>query len=394
MKLTEELMYNAIVLYHANKKGWDMKKDLNKILSQKNMSVSKMLNMTWEKFLKTNANEVMGTEQVGFGKEFVEEKILAAELIERLETNWSLLARTVIRQMWWKVVDYPVKWAKVRMIKTTEATDSPLGWATDQDQVKKAPTAQITLTAVEMVITIYYSDTWLEDSVIGVAEYILWAIADAYETSIHQVLINGDTTTWLNANINIIDWNTSALADWDKTDFLTANWGRKLALANSWTVDAWTNLAIENIRSARALMWVKWLNPDDLALIPDTQTYFELMNLTEVETIEKFGDAATIKNGRLVALDWIEIVNREELGRALATWNISATPASNTFGQILIMHMPSVNVWIRRNLTTELSRYAEDRASWVTWSARIAVTLDNTQNNNEATLPAALIRNI
>ncbi len=319
---------------------------------------------------------------------------MAKELIERLQSNGSLLGKVKIRNMNGKVVDFPVQGAKIRMVKTSETLNAPTGGATDTAQIKKAGTASITLTAVEMVVTVYYSDTWLEDSVIGVAEYVLGAIADAYETSIHQVVINWDTATGLNTNINIIDGNTTALPDGDKTDVLTADGWRKLSIANAGTVDAGTNLAIENIRSARAKMGVKGLNPSDLVMIPDTQTYFGLMNLTQVETLEKFGDSATIKNGRIVALDGIEIVNREELTLATATGEISATAGNNTLGQILILHTPSVNVGIRRNLTTELSRYAEDRASGVTGSARVAVTLDNTQNNDEATLPASLIVNI
>ena len=69
-------------------------------------------------------------------------------------------------------------------------------------------------------------------------------------------------------------------------------------------------------------MGVKGLNPANLVMIPDTATYFGLMNLTQVETVEKFGDSATIKNGRIVALDGIEIVNREELTLATATGEI------------------------------------------------------------------------
>ena len=169
---------------------------------------------------------------------------------------------------------------------------------------------------------------------------------------------------------------------------------RKTAIANSATIDAGWNLAIENIRSARAKMWMKWVNPANLRLVPDIETYFDLMNLTEVETIEKFGDSATIVNGVLTALDWIKIVNREELLRATANGKISATPANNTKGQIAIVHIPSVKIGIRRNLTTELSRYAEDGITGVTGTARVAVTLDNTQNNTGTTCASALIVNI
>jgi hypothetical protein len=60
-------------------------------------------------FLKTNANEVMGTEQVGFGKEWVEETILSSELIERLKLSDSLLVDATIKLMDGKSLDIPVR---------------------------------------------------------------------------------------------------------------------------------------------------------------------------------------------------------------------------------------------------------------------------------------------
>lgn len=63
-------------------------------------------------------------------------------------------------------------------------------------------------------------------------------------------------------------------------------------------------------------------------------------------------------------------------------------------GQILILHAPSLVVGIRRGLTTETSRYAEEQETGITGSARVAVALNNVQNNKSATAPAALIVNI
>ena len=391
--LTNELFYNSILLYHANKNA-DMKSDFNKVLSKENLTVDQLLKSKALDFIKTNANEVMATTAVGFGKEFVEETILSTELVERLKVTGSLLVDATIKLMAGKSLDVPVQGKRLRMTIGTEKVNAPTGGASDTAQIKKAGTASINLTATKMNITIYYSDEWLEDSVIAVAEYVLNAITDAYESSIHEVLLNGDTATGANVNINIIDWNTTALPDWNKTDLLMSDWIRKVAIDKSATVDAGGNLAIENIRSARAKMWVKGLDPNKLRLCPDVQTYFELMNLTEVETIEKFGDAATIKNGVLEALDWIRIVNREEMLRATATGKISATAGNNTKGQIAIVYTPSVYVGIRRWLTTELSRYAEDQLTGITGTARVAVTIEDEQNNIGATSPCALIVNI
>jgi len=394
MKLTEKLLYNSIALYHINKKGGEMLKDLNKVLSKENLTASQLLEMSNASFIQTNANEVLGTAQVGFGQEFVQNTILSSELIERLRLGDSLLVDATIKLMTNKSMNFPVRWGRLRMTLTTENVNAPTGGAVNPSQIQKAGTVSINLTAQEMKITVYYSDTWLEDSVISVAEYVLQAITDAYDSSIHEILINGDVATGLNANINIIDGNTTALPQGAVTDLLLADGWRKLAFTTTSVVDALANFVISNLRSARAKMGVKWLDPKNLRLVPDIQSYTTLMNMTQVETMEKFGDTATIKNGILTAIDGVKIVNREEMTKTLATGKHSVNPALNVKGSMLVIHTPSILVWIRRDLTTETSRYAEDGVTGITGTARIAVTIDNTQNNISPTSPASLIVNI
>jgi len=391
----EALFYNAIALMHVNKKGGEMLNDFSAALknSGETLTVRQLLDMTGEQFIKTNANEAMSTGQAGFGAEFVQEVVLSSELIERLQVQGSLLEGATIKTMTAKTLDLPVRGAKIRMVWTTENSNSPVGGAVAGEN-KKAITASVSLEAKTLIVTIYYSDELLEDSVINIAEYVMGELTAAYETSVHEIIINGDVATGANANINIIDGNTSALPDGNKTDLLKFDGIRKLAFTKSATVDAGGNLAVENIRTARAKMGAKGLDPSKLRLVPDVSSYFELIGLSQVETIEKFGDAATIKDGVLVAIDGIQIVNREEMVKAQANGKISATPANNTKGAMAIVHVPSMIVGIRRGLTTETSRYAEEQLTGVTGSARVALTFNDVQNNKAATSPVALIVNI
>lgn len=387
-------LYSVLALSHIAKNA-DMKQDFSHLLTKvgEAKTIDQLLNMPAEDFIKTNANEVMSTGQTGFGKEFVEEVVLVKELIERLQTSGNLLSRATIRHMTAKKMSFPVRGGKLRMVSVSENSTLP-EVKNAKGQMKKAVTASISMEAKTFAITIYISDELLEDSVINMANYIMTEIATAYETTIHEIIINGDTATGENKNINIIDGNTNALPDGDNTDILKFDGGRKLAITKGAVVDAGANLVIEHIRAARATMGVKGLNPKDLVLVPDIETYFKLMNLTEVETIEKFGDAATVKNGVLTALDGITIEMREEMVKANAAGKISKTASNNAKGQMLLVHTPSLNVGIRRGLTTETSRYGELMTTGVTGSARISVVLDDTQNNAQATSPASLITNI
>lgn len=391
----EALFYNAITLMHVNKKGGDMLTDFAAALKNSNEThtVSQLLNMTGEEFLKTNANEAMSTGQAGFGQEFVQEVVLSSELIERLNVDGSLLEGATIKLMNSKTLEAPVRGKKRRMFSTVENDSAPTGGAVAGENTK-ARTASVSLEAKTLIVTIYYSDDLLEDSVIDIAEFVIGEITASYETSVHEILINGDTATTANTNINAIDGGVADLENGAKTETLLFDGGRKLAFEKSATVDAGGNLAVENIRAGRALMGVKGLDPTKLRLVPSLASYYELMSLSPVETIEKFGDAATIKNGVLVAIDGIKIVHREEMRKALASGKISKTAASNVKGSMLITHQPSVVFGIRRGLTTETSRYAEEQLTGVTGKARVALEFNDVQNNIDPTSPVALIHNI
>lgn len=392
--MDQNIFHNAMLLNYVAKNGGEMLNDFNAVLKNSNVdkNVKQLQNLTGHEFIKTNANEVMSTGQTGFGKEFVEEVVLVSELIDRLRLDGSILSKATIKQMTARKMDFPVRGAKVRMVSTTEHADLPTGGGV-LSQTKKAATAKITLEAKTLVITIYYSDELLEDSVIEIGNYVMSAILDAYEHTMHQLIINGDTATD-NTNINIKGGAITGLPDGASTDILKVDGARKIAITKKATVDAQANFDLSVLRSARAKMGLKGVQPADLILVPDQDTYFKLLNLTEVETIDKFGDAATIKNGKITHLDGIEIVSREEMGLADVDGTISATTTKNVKGQMLLIHTPSLYVGIRRGLTTEISRYAEVMQTGITGSARVDVKFLDIQNNARPTSPTALITNI
>jgi HK97 family phage major capsid protein len=237
--MKQEVLYSALALAHAKNKGGEMLNDFTSMLtnSGETHTVDQLLSMSVNSFLRTNANENMTTQMVGFGKEFVEEVVLSAELIERLKDSDSLLADFIIKQMNARKIDIPVRGARVRMISTTELADQPIGTA-PTGQAKKAGTAKITLEAHTVVVTIYYSDELLEDSVIGMAQYVLGEIYTAYENTLHDLVLNGDTETGASANVNIIDGAVASLADGVKNSVLLADGLRKTAISRAAIVDA------------------------------------------------------------------------------------------------------------------------------------------------------------
>lgn len=357
-------------------------------------TVDQLLSMSVKDFARTNANEIMTTTQTGFGKDFVPSELLYSSLLDRVNDGDSLLGDFLMKQMQGPVEKVPSKGAVVNMKLISENNTNPTGGLQSASQLHKPGTALITLTAKEISGVVYYPDTLLEDSVIGMAEYVMDYLFTSYSNTFHNVLINGDTATGASVNINIIDGNTSALDGGNDNSVILADGFRKTAIDRNATVDALGNFDVSVILSALAKGGAKFDKKQDLLMIMDRDTYYDTLGFDPVLTMDKFGSSATIVNGVVTALFGITIKVRSELTKATATGEISATPANNTKGQCVIVHKKSVHVGIRRDLTTEVSRYAESRTTAVTGSARIALTIDNIQNAVAPTEAVVLIHNI
>ena len=395
-----DALYNAVLINRVNKTTGAKKEKaetaLNKMFKSAGVEVKadSLYEMSFTEFMETNANEAMSTGQVWFGKEFVDQEILVAMLIERLEDENSLLGlipSSNIKRMNGKKETLPARGKKIRMVWGSENVDIP---ATVTAQLKKAKTTSLSIEAKKLILTVPYTDELLEDSVIEMGWYVISELSSAFDTSMHQVIINGDTATGATVNINIIDADTSTLPDGDITDFIVINEGaRKTAITNGSTVNAGT-LDLADIRKGRAWMGIKWLNPSNLVLVVSSSVYFMLLGLTQVEIIEKFGGQATVKEGVITHIDGMVVIHREELGNATATGEISATPANNTTGQAVIIHLPSLWVGIRRNFSTEAERNVKEQQTEVTGSARVDVVFNDLQVNEQATSSCALLFNI
>ncbi|MDR1987357.1 MAG: hypothetical protein LBQ24_00885 [Candidatus Peribacteria bacterium] len=106
------------------------------------------------------------------------------------------------------------------MVSLEENKDQPQNKALTSKQVKKIPTPTLEIFLKEMVLTVYFTDKLVRNSVLNIAEQILSEIVTAYESSVHELIINGDTATASNTNINVIDGGVADLPDGDKTDVL------------------------------------------------------------------------------------------------------------------------------------------------------------------------------
>jgi HK97 family phage major capsid protein len=169
--------------------------------------------------------------------------------------------------------------------------------------------SSVTLTATKLAARTVVSEEMQEDSIIPALPFIKDNLArvmgDAWET----VLINGDTRTVGNMDIDV-----TAASD-KKT---AANGVRRRAQVLN-TLVALTTFNLAGLRSMRTTMGRYGVNPAELCWITGPKGYAKLLGLDEVTTLEKYGPGATILNGELGRLDGIPIVVSEHVREDLST---------------------------------------------------------------------------
>ena len=292
--------------------------------------------------LETKANEAMHTENTGAGEEFVETGFSTnvLEIVRQAENFASKFPAPITMP----TADYkiPLEWADPVFRYTTENGDVP---ATEYSN-SKAGTGEIMLSAKKFTAVAYLSGELDEDGIINMRGYVESKIAKQYIEMLDKILINGDVETGATGNVNSDDWAPSA-----GSYYLALDWLRKKAIANGKTINVGA-FELADIRYARAMMGIKGLNPAELIMGVGVDVYFKMLSFTQAETMEKFGNLATVTNGRISAIDGVEVVPTGFIPKTEADGKVSTTPANNTTGQALLVYKPDVIRGFKRELKT------------------------------------------
>ena len=314
--------------------------------------------------------DAMDTAESGAGSDFVDTG-MASTVLQKVRDAQSVLSKLPTPLMMptasWVI---PTEWADPTFYGTTENTAGPWTEYTSSN----AGTGSITLTAKKFTAITYLSGELDEDAIVSIRPYVEDKIAKAYIELLDKVIINGDTTTGATWNVNSDDWAPTA---W--TYYLQMDWMRKAAITNSKTVNAGT-LDSTDFRAARKLLGKKGLNPDKLLWILSADVYYKLLNLTQAETIEKFGTAATFSNGTISAVDGIEIVTNGDVPNTEADGKVSTTPANNTVGTAVLVYREDIITWFKRELKTNVEYLPELDQFRISAHTRFALTIKDTDS--------------
>ena len=188
-----------------------------------------------------------------------------------------------------------VNFHRQTLAATEAGTDAP---------ESRQTTAEITMTLKTMIANVPIGNYLIAYGVEGLLTILRDDIASRLAFNEQALFLNGDTETTLANNINgayASPANTSGISvtgGSEQNDYLLEFDGlRKSCAATEVSVSG--TFALSHIRSAISNLGVYADNREDLALIVPRNLEVQLLGLTELQTVDKYGAGATILSGEL-----------------------------------------------------------------------------------------------
>ena len=317
------------------------------------------------------ADEVMYTGQAGHGAEWVK--------IAYDESLWEVIRRaTMYRELLKRgLVEIEIPGGANTYNFSMEGSD-PVFYVvpetTDLEADSRMPQAKLTstkfgtgeknLTVKKVGAALYFSGEQDEDSLIAMLPAAQRKMDVAYEEQIEYLLINGDTDTSLNTNINLIDGTPTATPEGSMPSFTAFDGFLKLALLGAGGANARDAAAALDDDDYRLTMTMMGLNgknaitKDKVMFIIDDLTYWATLALAKLQDADTH-KAMTFQNGEFEGVWGRKVYPSGQMGLANATGAISSNPANNTLGRILSVRPDQWRLGWKRHTTSEVTRYAK-----------------------------------
>ncbi len=205
----------------------------------------------------------------------------------------------------------------------------------------------VTFTATKIAIRTLFSEELVEDAVFPILDFLKNNLALTMAQGLENALLNGDTTA------SHMDADVTNAADVRKA------WKglRKLTqTANDVSLSSFNST---QLRAMRAKMGKYGVDPSKLVWTASAKGLMSFLGLTEVITMEKYGDNATIVRGELARLDNIPIIISEKMRDDLNASGVNDS-TTNAKGIVLLTYVPAFMIGLKRALTVR-ARFDEER---------------------------------
>lgn len=246
-------------------------------------------------------------------------------------------------------------------------------------------TAKSTLTSTELVANVEWSYNLDEDAVIAMMPGLRQQfIVDGSEV-MDAFVLNADATATATGNINRDDGTPDADAYYltDGQDGIrhlpiVDNTGQVNSGGGDALVDA-------DVVGMLADLDKYGLDPSQCRIVPGIGTYFKMLGLTNVATVDKYGPAATIVRGELGRYQGVPILPSASMPLTEADYKVSATAGNNTLGQMVSYNRNFWKVGFKRGLLIEVDRSIQTRKLIMVVSFRIAAAAHGTRSTTKHT---------
>lgn len=317
------------------------------------------------------ANELMATDIAAQGQEWVSIYYVTQAWREAEEDNqlFNLLSQrgmqvvTVprgVNQVEFKLVDRGAEMYTRTEPNSLDSTGRPENTA----PYTTPATSKINRNLKEHVVAVSYSHRLDLQSLLDVATEVNWDIQQALSEGLESTLLNGDTETAANTNINLIDGTPATGLLTPK--YIAFNGLRKEPLV---TVTAQSRSAGGSLLSSDYLNTHKLFpnkiqarTPNHLFVI-DSQTKNKTRTLTDVKTKDVAGEENTLFTGRIPDLFDIVVYTSSQLALANSAGKISATPGNNTLGTIMDIYAPYCAYGRQQDVAIETDRDIDSGAT-------------------------------
>ena len=120
--------------------------------------------------------------------------------------------------------------------------------------------------------------------------------------------------------------------------------------------------------------------PSDLMLVADGNTFYQLLDLDEIVTVDKFGPQATVRTGGLESIDRIRIHASEQMVLANTAGKIDLDDTSqNTKGNLVIWNRRQFRLGFRRRMSMQVERVPFADGGYLVASMRVAFQARDTE---------------
>lgn len=268
--------------------------------------------------------------------------------------------------------DFPLGWGSVTWRKGTQNTATT---------VSDPATAKSVMTSTEQVAEVNWAYDLDEDAVIAVLPTLREELSRSGGEAIDNFTMNADSTDAGTGNINLDDANPP-----DDSYYLSLGQDgiRHLYIVDNTAQSADINAALTDAlwRAGIAKLGKYGVDPTRLVAFADPETYLNnILALTNVVTVDKYGPQATVLTGELLKYQGIPVVPTSSILEAEDDGKQSTTAANNDEGQIAMLHRDMWKVGFRRQLLIEVDKNIQKRQFIMVVSFRIALAARGTRSS-------------